>query len=99
MRIAVAHHTTKEHARKKVEERLTQLLSQFGGQAEEVSHEWDGDTLRFRGKARGLAVNGTAEVTDAEVVLEAKLPLIAKPFEGRIRESVQREADSMFRTA
>ena len=99
MRIAVDHNTSKQNARMKVEERLGQLLSQFGGHAEDVEHAWDGDTLRFKGKARGLAVSGTAEVTDAAVVIEAKLPLMAKMFEGRIREAVQREADSMFRTA
>ncbi len=99
MRIAVPHNTTKENARRKVEERLGQLLSQFGGHAEDVSHQWDGDTLRFHGKARGLSLKGTAEVTEAAIVIDAKLPLIAMPFEGRIREAVQREADSMFRTA
>jgi hypothetical protein len=99
MRIAVPHNTTKENARRKVEERLGQLLSQFGGHAEDVSHEWIGDTLEFKGKARGLALKGTAEVTEAAVIIDAKLPLIAMPFEGRIREAVQKEADSMFRLA
>lgn len=99
MRIAVPHNTTKENARRKVEERLGQLLSQFGGHAEDVSHEWIGDTLEFKGKARGLSLKGTAEVTEAAVIIDAKLPLIAMPFEGRIREAVQKEADSMFRTA
>ena len=99
MRIAVPHNTTKENARQKVEQRLGQLLSQFGGHAEDVSHEWIGDTLQFKGKARGLALKGTAEVTDAAIIIDAKLPLIAMAFEGRIREAVQREADSMFRTA
>lgn len=99
MRIAVPHNTTKENARRKVEERLGQLLSQFGGHAEDVSHEWIGDTLEFKGKAKGLALKGRAEVTEAAVIIDAKLPLIAMPFEGRIREAVQKEADSMFRTA
>ncbi|MFP5245605.1 MAG: polyhydroxyalkanoic acid system family protein [Thermoanaerobaculia bacterium] len=99
MRIAVPHNTTREAARAKVEQRLGNLLGQFGHQAEEMEHEWTGDTLRFRGKARGLKVEGTVEVTDAAVIMEAKLPLIAMPFEGRIRETVQREADAMFRTA
>ena len=99
MRIAVPHNTTKENARKKVEERLGQLLSQFGGHADDVQHEWIGDTLRFKGKAKGLALSGSAEVTEAAIVIDAKLPFLAMPFEGRIREAVQREADSMFRTA
>jgi len=96
MRIAVPHNTTKDRARKKIEERIGQLLSQFGGHAQDVEHDWEGDTLRFKGKAKGLALSGSAEVTDAAIVIEAKLPLMAKMFEGRIREAVQREAESMF---
>jgi putative polyhydroxyalkanoate system protein len=99
MRIAVKHHTSKEHARKRVEGRLDQLLAQFGGRADEIEHEWLGDTLRFKGKARGLSVEGTVEVTDSEVIIDGKLPLMARMFEGRIRQAVEREADAMFRTA
>ena len=99
MKIAVPHHTTKQSARARVEQRLGQLLSQFGGHAEDMEHEWFADTLRFKGKAKGLKVEGTVEVTDSEVIIDAKLPLIAMAFEGRIRETVQREADSMFRLA
>ncbi|MGZ5449701.1 MAG: polyhydroxyalkanoic acid system family protein [Thermoanaerobaculia bacterium] len=99
MRIAVPHHTSKDIARGRVDQRLGQLLSQFGGHAEEIEHEWLGDTMRFKGKARGLAIEGTVDVTDAEIILDAKLPLMAKMFEGRIRQAVEREADAMFRTA
>ena len=99
MKITVPHHTTRAAARSRVEMRLGQLLSQFGGHAEDMEHAWDGDTLRFKGKAKGLKVEGSVEVTDSDVVIDAKLPLIAMAFEGRIRETVQREADSMFRMA
>lgn len=97
MRIAVPHNTSKDVARRKVEERLGQLLGQFGDRADELTHEWSGDTLRFKGKARGLTVEGTVEITDASVIIDGKLPLIAKPFEWRIRQAVEREADQIFR--
>lgn len=99
MRIAVPHNTTKEIARAKVDQRLGALLGQFGHQAEEMEHEWLGDMLRFKGKAKGLKVEGTVEVTDAAIIIDARLPLIAMAFEGRIRETVQKEADNMFRMA
>lgn len=99
MRIAVPHNTSRDIARQRVEQRLGHLLGQFGHHAEDLEHEWYGDTLKFKGKARGLKVEGTVDVTDAAVVIDAKLPLIAMPFEGRIREAVQKEADQMFRTA
>lgn len=99
MRISVPHHSSKALARQKVEQRLGQLLGQFSHQAEDLHHEWIGDTLRFKGKARGLSVDGTVEVTDAEVIIDAKLPFIAMPFEGRIRQTVEAEAEKMFRSA
>ena len=55
--------------------------------------------MRFKGKARGLSVEGTVEVTDTEVIIHGKLPLLAKPFEGKIKQTVQLEAERMFRTA
>jgi hypothetical protein len=38
-------------------------------------------------------------VTEGEIIVEGKLPMMALPFEGKIREAVKREADAMFRTA
>jgi len=97
MRIAIPHHTTRAAARLRVDGRLADLLGQFGDRAEDLSHEWRGDTLHFRGKARGMTVEGTLEVTDSEVILESKLPFIARPFESRIRQSIEQEAEKMFR--
>jgi hypothetical protein len=97
MRIAVPHNTTKEQAKKRVEQRLASLLGQFAHHAEDLQHEWTGDMLYFKGKAKGLSVQGTVEITDAAMIVDTKLPLIAMAFEGRIREAVQKEADAMFR--
>jgi len=99
MRIAVPHHTTRARAREIVERKIAVLLAQFGDHAGDVRHDWTGDTLQFKGKARGFTVEGTVEITDSEVVIDGKLPLLAKPFEPRIRQAVEREAESMFRTA
>lgn len=97
MRIAVPHHMTREEARRRVDQRLSGLLGQFGHHAEEMEHEWTGDTLRFKGKAKGFKVQGTVEVTDKEMILDAKLPLLAIAFEGKIKEAVEKEAGVMFR--
>jgi putative polyhydroxyalkanoate system protein len=97
MRIAVPHNTTKAEARKRVDQRLQNLLGQFSHHAEDLEHDWTGDTLRFKGKAKGLKVEGTVEITDAAMIVDAKLPLIAMAFEGKIREAVQKEANQMFR--
>lgn len=99
MRIAVPHLTTRAKARSIIETKLTALLNQFGGKVEDLEHSWSGDTLEFKGKARGFHVSGSVEVTDSEVILHGKLPMLALPFEPKIKEAVKREAESLFRTA
>ena len=99
MRIEIPHHTTAEKARKLVEERLRGLERQYGSYASDLEHEWHGNTLHFGFKAKGISGKGTVEITETDIILDGKLPLIAKPFESRIRSTVEREAESMFRTA
>jgi hypothetical protein len=96
MRIPVQHKTTKDLARKKVEQKIDHLLEHFGAKAEEIEHHWNGDTMSFKAKAHGVTLEGTVEITDTEMILEAKLPLIARPFEARIRERLEQEAQAMF---
>jgi hypothetical protein len=96
MRVTVPHHTDKASARRKVDARLQQLLAQYGGYLSNVDQRWDGDTLVFSGSARGFKASGTLEVTDTDLIIDGKLPLIAKPFESRIRSTIEREAAGMF---
>jgi putative polyhydroxyalkanoate system protein len=99
MRIAVPHGTTKEQARSIVEQRLDHLLQQYGQHANDIQKSWTGDILDFAFKAKGISGKGMVEVTETEVIVDGKLPLLAKPFESRIRSAVEREAAAMFRRA
>jgi putative polyhydroxyalkanoate system protein len=99
MRIAVPHNTTKEKARQIVEARIEDLQRQYGHYTSDLEKSWDGDRLDFSVKAKGFHGKGTVEITNTDVIIDGKLPLIAKPFEPRIRSTVEREAEQMFRTA
>ncbi len=98
MRIAVPHNTTRDRARKIVDERLRHAEQQYGHYANDLDYEWHGDTLHLAFKAKGIHAKGTVEITETDIVIDGKLPLIAKPFESRIRNTVEREAESIFRT-
>jgi putative polyhydroxyalkanoate system protein len=97
MRITVPHHTTREEAKRKVEERLDTLQRQFGHYASDIDKSWQGDTLNFNVKARSMTGSGSVEVTDTEVIIDGKLPLMARPFEPRIKSAIEKEAEQMFR--
>jgi hypothetical protein len=96
MRISVPHNSDKATARRKVEARMQELLSQHGEHVNGIDHRWEGDLLVFAGSVKGFKANGTVEVTDSEVIIDGKLPLIARPFEPRIKSTIEREAASMF---
>jgi putative polyhydroxyalkanoate system protein len=96
MQITVPHNTTKENARKKVEARLQELEGQYGHYATGMEKVWTGDRLDFTVKAKGMTGKGSLEITDTDIILDGKLPLLAKPFEPRIRNTVEREAAAMF---
>ena len=98
MRITIPHKMNKSTARERIETRLHQLLSTYGRYLSEVEHRWEGDRLVFSGKAKGMKANGTVDVTDNEVIIDGKLPLLAKPFEPRIKRQIEKEAETMFRT-
>ncbi|MEK6373576.1 MAG: polyhydroxyalkanoic acid system family protein [Acidobacteriota bacterium] len=96
MRVTVPHHTDKDTARRKINERIAQLFGQYAHYLSESNHQWDGDRLDFSGNAKGFKTSGTVEVTDTEVIIDGKLPLLAKPFEPRIKSTIEREAEAMF---
>lgn len=98
MRVIVPHNTTKEEARKIVDRHLGQLLGQYGHYLSESQTDWDGDRLDFSGKAKGFSASGSLEITDSDVIIDGKLPLIAKPFESRIKSSIERESETIFGT-
>jgi len=97
MKISIPHHTTRQAAKKRLDELAGDLLKQFGHMATDVERRWEGDTLHFSVKAKGLKADGTMEVTDREVLIHGKLPLLAKPFESKIKTAIEEEGRKVFR--
>lgn len=75
---------------------MTNLEQQYGHYATDIDKSWDGDRLTFSVKARGMSGSGSLEITDSEVIVDGKLPLMARPFESRIKSTIEREAAAMF---
>jgi hypothetical protein len=98
MRIVIPHHTDRINARRRIDARLQDLLGQHGHHLSDINQHWEGDRLVFSGSAKGFKANGSVEVTDTDIIVDGKLPLIAKPFESRIKSTIEREAEAMFGT-
>ena len=96
MRISVPHHSDKATVKQKINQRLAQVMSQYGHYLSDSEHKWEGDRLYFSGAAKGMKTSGTVEITDTDVIIDGKLPLMAKPFEGRVKSAIEKEAAAMF---
>lgn len=67
----------------------------MAGQAEIKKEEWNADTLHFAVLVQGKEITGTLEVTENDFILDAKLPLMWRIFEGRIQKEVAKQVEQM----
>ena len=94
MQINRQHNRTKQQAKVWVDEKLAEMLQQFGDSVSNASHQWRGDTLDFAFRAAGLmSFQGTLTVTDSDFYLDLPFPFLAKGFEPRAVTEVNRWLD------
>jgi hypothetical protein len=88
MHIKIPHKGTKDAAKAQIEKMLADGRAQFKDQVAIHEERWEGDALHFDLTAQGQRISGTLLVEDAQFVLDAKLPLMLRLFEGRIEREV-----------
>jgi len=97
MKLRFPHNTTRAKARRKLEKLLEDLSRKHGDMVSDLDQQWDQDTLVFAFKAKGMSAKGTLDVTDDEIVLNGRLPLLALPFESRIKHQIEQEGRKLFK--
>ena len=94
MQITRRHNRTRQQAKSWVDEKLEEMLQQFGDSVSDASHRWRGDTLEFAFSAAGLvSFSGTLAVTDTDFHLDLPFPFFARGFEPRAESEVNRWLD------
>ena len=77
----------------KVKQALDEGRSKLEGKATIEEERWDGDTLNFGVHVQGQSIAGTLRVEEHQFVLDAKLPLLWRMFEGKIESAVKENLD------
>ena len=94
MNITRQHNRTKQQAKAWVDEKLGEMLTQFGDSVSDVSHEWRGDTMAFALRVmRFVRFSGTLAVTDTDLHLDLPFPSFAKSFEPQAEAEVNKWLD------
>lgn len=97
MHFEVPHTFGKAEALSRVKNALEDGKKHAGDQVVIEQEEWDGDTLNFAFVAQGHRITGTVVVEDARFVIEAKLPLMLRMFEGRIEKMIAEQVKQQLR--
>lgn len=58
--------------------------------------EWDGNTLTFEFTAQKQHITGTLVIEDKDFILDAKLPLMLRMFEGRIEKMIGEQVKGLL---
>ncbi len=95
MHFNIAHKTTKTEAKQRVKDGLEQARPHLKDQAEILKEEWEGDILAFEVLVQGKKISGTLAVTDTEFVIDAKLPLMWRLFEGTIEREIAKQVQAL----
>lgn len=83
-KIRKAHSMEKDELRDAAEGLARELESTHG-----VRARWSGDSVRIK----GAGVDGTLTLTDADLLVDVQLGLMASPFKNVLRQEVQRYLD------
>jgi hypothetical protein len=91
---------TKEKAIERIKTGLVQVKSnppeQIAGQFEIEKEEWEGNKLEFAFAVQKQHISGTLVVEDTEFIVDAKLPLMLRMFEGRIEKMIGEQVQKML---
>ena len=96
MQIKIPHKFTQDEAIKRVKAALDEGRAKVGDQATIEKEEWVGNVLNFAFTAQGQSISGTFEVREHEFELNAKLPLMLRMFEGKIKSAIEEQTKTML---
>ena len=96
MHFKVPHKTSKFEAKKRVQKALVDAKPLMKEHATIDEERWEGDTLNFAATLQGKKITGTLVIDDSHFVIDAKLPLMWRLFEGRIEKMIAEQVKQMM---
>lgn len=97
MHLEIQHKNSKDAAVARIKQALAQARPQMQGQVQITKEEWNNSMLNFAFTTQGKEVTGTLRVTDEDYIIDAKLPLLWRVFEGRIEKMIKEQAQGMLK--
>ena len=94
MNLVRRHGMTKDGAKEWVDQKLPELLNQFGSTVQNAQHHWEGDVMHFSLEVLLAGrIQGTLRVNDTDYNMDLPLSFRQRLFEGTARAAIERWLD------
>ena len=87
----IEHNEEVQTAKKKIDELISENLSEHSDKIDYINREWSDNQLRFSGKAKGINIDGNLTIEENEIRINASIPFKAVPFKSIIKTLVSDE--------
>ena len=98
MRIEHEHALTADESYKRISNLLSGLQSQYADKITNPTTSWNSDHTRmdFSMEIMGFRTSGQICLTDHMATLDGKIPLMARPFSGKIENMIKSKLDELL---
>jgi putative polyhydroxyalkanoate system protein len=94
--MSIPHKLSRDEARRRIQELLPKMKSEYADQIKDLHEEWNGDTGTFNFSVMGFQVSGNLTVNESSVDLDGNLPFAAAFFKGKIKSIIQEKAQEIL---
>lgn len=84
-------------ATKLVREYADKMIAEHPDIAGDFDLDWVGESLEFSGSVMGAKVSGVLVIEEDGIYVDARIPMIALPFRGRIRREIRHHLDKALK--
>jgi len=91
VQVTIPHQLGQEEALARLKRFLTKVKNRYETQVSDLTETWADNVVQFGFKTYGFTVSGQMTVEPADVRFDAKVPLAAMMFKGKIEQTLRDE--------
>jgi hypothetical protein len=96
MQVTYTHNSSPAEVKRRLDQEATRLLEKNKSRVKNVHYEWNDQTLNFAATSMGATINGDLVVTEKEIIVDARVPMFLRAFEGRAKSRILDTFREMF---
>ncbi len=96
MKVEIKHNLSQDKAISCAENIFKDLSEKFKDEFSDLVQKTTGNKISFSFKARGMGLSGNITVNENVVLIESRLPLAARMFQGLIENKIKENADKLM---